>query len=352
MKLYHKKYLFFSLLFIIIFPKTNQNEEKKLERIKNAIKFIIYSINDKIADITFFLFEHKKYNLVLDNLKLLRILEKDMEIIKESNANTNEIYYKIKNLPLHFISDLNIVSLYNTIKDKPFFIECNFIEIKFKLIDDFNIEFVSSEIDNVYFSNGKKISKLEYFKEFNNKQNNSISHEINDSFHFNLQYTINKIFVEKIKEVEKTINLLTYDMFYLFNNSSEIIDILSVGLLCDSLQIVKIINKNSFINLNRTENSIKLNKLEIKGIYYIVDLALDFKISCSNEKNRIIFLYNKQNQNKYFDINLELKLDECEFIQDYRSYYDDEISFTDAINSIYLDLLNENAKYYYNNIFN
>ena len=83
-----------------------------------------------------------------------------------------------------------------------------------------------------------------------------------------------------------------------------------------------------------------------------MDLALDFKISCSNEKNRIIFLYNKQNQNKYFDINLELKLDECEFIQDYRSYYDDEISLTDAINSIYLDLLNENAKYYYNNIFN
>ena len=347
MKFYHKK-LFFSLLFIIFFFYSNQNEQKKLERIENATKFLIHSINDKLTNTSFFLLEFSKYNLFLDNLKILKIFENNFKIIQEQNSKNNEIYYILKNVKLYFISDLNILLYYNTIKEKPFFIECNFIEIKFKLIDDFNIEFISSEIDYINFSKSKKISELDYFSEFNNKINNSLGQGID--LYSNLKNTIKKIFEQKIKEIEQTQNLLTYDMLYLFNNCSEIIDISPLSLLSDSLQIIKIINKDGFINLNKTENSIIINKLILMGRFFIASNDFYFNITCDKEFNHIIFQNNKQNADKYVEMNIQIGVKDCSYDEENNLYNEDGDGILESIKLIFIEILNQNAKYYYNNI--
>lgn len=347
MKFYHKK-LFFSLIFIIFFSYSNQNEQKKLERIENATKFLIYSINAKLTNTSFFLFEFNKYNLFLDNLKILKIFENNFKIIQEKNPKNNEIYYIFKNPKLNFISDLNIILYYNTIQESPFFIECNFNEIKFKLIDDFNIEFISSEIDYINFSKSKKISDLDYFNEFNNKINSSLGQGID--LYFALKNTIKKIFEQKIKEIEQTQNLLTYDMFYLFNNCSEIIDISPLSLISDSLQIIKIINKDGYINLNKTENSIIINKMILIGKFFVASNDFYFKITCDTEINHIIFQNNKQNTNRFVEMNINIGVKDCSYDEENNLYNEDGDGIVESIKLIFIEILNQNAKYYYNNI--
>ena len=346
MKFYQKEYLLF--LLIIFFSKSKQNEEKKLERLENGIIFIINSINGKLADTSFFVSEFKKYRIFIDNLQILKTYGKNNEFEQEKNITTNEIYYKLKNIKLNFVSDLNIQLSSNTIKEKHFFIVCNFIEIKFKFIDNFNIEFVSSEIDYINVSKSKILSELEFFNEFNNKDIFFFTEEINDVF--NLKKEINKIFGEKIKQTEKSINLLAYDMVYLFNNCTEIFDISLYVLLCDRLKIDKIINKDNFINWNKTENSIKLNKIILKGQYLISEINIGFNITCKNEVNHILFKYNKQNKNKYFDMKIPIGIKECKFEQENEYYISEDEAIADLIQTEYLEILNEKARNYYNNI--
>ena len=139
-------------------------------------------------------------------------------------------------------------------------------------------------------------------------------------------------------------------MLYLFNNCSEIIDISPLSLLSDSLQIIKIINKDGFINLNKTENSIIINKLILMGRFFIASNDFYFNITCDKEFNHIIFQNNKQNADKYVEMNIQIGVKDCSYDEENNLYNEDGDGILESIKLIFIEILNQNAKYYYNNI--
>lgn len=159
------------LILVSLFLESHQNEQKKIERIEGTIKLIISSITGELNE-TSFTFGYKKYNISYDKFKLVRPLFNNININKEK-AN-NDIFYTINNMNITYMFDLGIKLFsnpQNIITDKSRFIIVNFKEIKFKFIDDYNIEFISSKIDSIYFLSNNILKNLDFFSDFNDRTN-------------------------------------------------------------------------------------------------------------------------------------------------------------------------------------
>ena len=212
MKLFfHKKNNIFLLLIYLYFIQiSSENEEKQLERIKNAINLILTRANG-IIDKDSLTFEYEKYNITLNNSKILKLFNKNLTITKEIN-DKNETFFNISNIVTTIQCDI-IIQLFSQkkeiIKYKSIFFELYFSEAKFKLINNYKIEFSSSNVESINYIN---VENLDYFSDFNNKkvcifyedEKEPILLEDMDS---KLKEIFQNKFEEKIKEKQNKINL-------------------------------------------------------------------------------------------------------------------------------------------------
>ena len=125
MKFFHKKNIFPILIHLYLIQISSENEEKQLERIKNAINLILTRSNG-IIDKASLTFVYEKYNITLNNLKILKLFNKDLTITKDINDN-NEILLNLSNFMVTIQCDI-IIQLFDhkkeKIKNKPIFLNC------------------------------------------------------------------------------------------------------------------------------------------------------------------------------------------------------------------------------------
>ena len=81
MKFFHKKNIFLILIHLYLIQISSENEQRQLERIKNALNLIL-ARSDGIIDKASLTFEYEKYNITLNNLKILKLFNKDITITK------------------------------------------------------------------------------------------------------------------------------------------------------------------------------------------------------------------------------------------------------------------------------
>ena len=349
MILYDIKFLFISIMYISLINKSAQNIEKRRERLENAIKFMISSLKGELKNISLLL-EYKRYHILINNFRMLKpLFSNDIQFIQEENIY-NEKYIKLKETKITYIADLSIKLLsnpYYLIKDKAFFIDTNFNNITFQIINDYNIEFISSNISFIKIVQNNAISNLDYFNDFNNSINNIFNEEGKNYLNKFKNIFIDS-FSQKILEIEKNINLLTYDMILIINNQTSNV-ISDMDYIID-FTIDKILTKNNFINLNKEDNIIKISNLTIFGKYTLYfDEDIIFNITC--EDNNEYFVYERKEQNTNIEINIKkckIEFDIVLFDIDYTEIKDD---FDTAMKNDYPNKLKENADNYYKQIF-
>ena len=343
------------LIFIYIFliEISSENEQKQIERIKNAIYLIVSRANG-IIDKSSFTFEYEKYNITLNNLRILKPFNKDITIIKE--MNNNEIIFNLKNIKATIICDISIqlfIQAEKTTKYRKIFFEIFFDEIKFKLINDFFIEFSSLNIENITHNN---FENLDYFADFNNKERCIFYEEekepiILENYDSKLKEIFKNKFEEKIKERQKNFNLFTYDMIQLFDNYK-------FNITKDKNEYIfflepkKIKVEESDINLDKDNNIISINYFKLIGIYkfqYEPEKYFNFTINCYKRKEQ--FRYERNNN--MTKLNFIIK--DCSITDDNEHYegfsFDYNQEIIDIVQTSYANYLKESSEKYFKDIF-
>ena len=354
MKFFHKKNIFPILIHLYLIQISSENEEKQLERIKNAINLVLTRSNG-IIDKASLTFEYEKYNITLNNLKILKLFNKDLAITKEINDN-NEILLNLSNLMVTIQCDI-IIQLFahkkEKIKNKPIFFELYFNEMKFKLINNYRFEFSSSNVDSINYIN---LETLDYFSDFNNKklcifyedEKEPILLEDIDS---KLKEIFKNKFEEKIKGKQNNFNLFTYDMIHIFDNYHYNITTSKYNYIT-FLEPKKFKVEENDINLDLEKNSISIKYFSLIGIYeyqLIPGNYYNFKISCQRNKEHFRYERNENNTNLKFIISDCSITDDNEQFDTYSFDYNDEIK--DIVQNYYANYLKERSEDYYKNIF-
>ena len=275
-------------IFISSINHTLQNEEKKIERIQNSFKFILSQIKGIINE-TSFSFLYDKYDIIFTNFRILKPIVSQLNLIEEKSID--ETFYIIKDLLITFQAEIYIQLFSgenNVIEYGNIFFENTFDTIKFQLINDYYIRYCES---NINFVNHILFDKLDYFSNFNNKNKCHFYEQgkepiILEDIDLKLKEIFKSDFEKKIKENEKIFNLLTYDMIYIFDNSTAEFEINHQYL--EYIEINKLKTDINYINFNSSENSVKILEITIRGIYYLFGLDFDFQISCSNNIDYLI----------------------------------------------------------------
>ena len=336
--------IFFAyFIFISSVNHTLQNNGKKIERIKNSFRFILSQIKGLINE-TSFSFLYEKYNITFNNFRILKPIINKLNIVEEKSSN--ETFYIIKDLLITFQAEtyIQLFSEENNIMEYGnIFFENIFDDIKFQLINDYYIKYYESNINLI---NYKLFDKLDYFSNFNNKNKcyfyeqgkepiilKDIDLKLKEIFKSNLE--------KKLNENKKIFNLLTYDMLYIFDNSTAEFELNYQYL--EYIKINKLKTEMNYINFDPFENSIKIFSINITGIYYLLGVDFDFQVCCSN--NTLYLMY-KRNKN-YTEI--EFNIDKLNFIDknilvDISEYKDELVN---SIKDIYAKYLINYADYYY-----
>ena len=332
-------YVFLIILYLSFINKSNQNNIKKRERLENAIKFMITLMKGELNSISYS-FEYNKYTIILNKIKILNpMFLNDINFIQEQN---NII---VNNIKLTFMMDINIKYFSNSdklINYKNLFIEAIYKELIFQIIDDFNIQFISIDINNINIVENNMISGLDFFRNFTDKKHFIFNNEEN----FNdkkLKNMFFEIFYNKIKEIEEYYNLLSYDMMLIINNCTKMTDFDDI--LFEDVQINNILTSLNYFHLNKKENSIKISNLTIIGVYSIpLYEDVNFNFFCGSQINHIIY-----EPNKYIRINI----DDCKLIDDceIEEIFGVEVDSVKNLIKVFENIINKNAENYYKNIF-
>ena len=157
--------LYFICIYLI--QITNENEQVLLERYKNSVYLLLTRIN-RIIDNFSLTFEYNKYNITFNNFKILKPFTQNLSMNKETNEK-DETFITIGDIMTTF--EANVFIQLFTQKDelidmKPIFFELFFDEIKFKIINNFEVQFFSSNVETLTY---KQLDKLNFFSDFNNK---------------------------------------------------------------------------------------------------------------------------------------------------------------------------------------
>ena len=353
--MYDKTILLY-FIFLSLILESYQNEQKKIERIEGTIKLIISSIIEELNE-TSFTFEYKKYNISFDKFKLIKPLLDNIKINKE-NKN-NEIFYKINKINITYIFDLGIklfANPNNIIIDKSRFIIANFEEIKFKFIDEYNIEFISSEISSINFLKNNKLYNLDYFSDFNMKKSCNFYESgkkpiIIDEIDQKIKDILNKMFDAKIKELEKNINILSYDFLNISNNCERIN--IEDRYPVENFQIKKLKTKVEYMTYNKTTKSIIFDNLIFEGNFYssYCNDYVNFSLKCGRKFNiykSTPLIFNRSKSNNY----IKIDIGECNYEDDSEIVIDDQtVEVKETLINEFPKQLNKNIDDYYKNIF-
>jgi hypothetical protein len=353
MKYFNQKRFILFVIFIILVKLSSQNDQKQLERFKNSI-YLLISRTKGIINNTSFIFEYEKYNITLVNFFILKPFSKNLTINKEKNEN-NETILNLNNIAVTIKADIIIKLLarkdeqiyYNSI-----FFELYFNEIKFKLINNFYIEFYSSNIESFIYNN---LENLSIFSEFNEKKICIFYEEekepiMLEEYDSKLKEIFREKFEEKIIDRQKYFNLLTYDLIHILDNYPYYFESNAFYYIME-LFIKKFNVEENDINLNIENNSISINYFKLNGKYLysgFTNLYFDFNITCY--LNGEHFNFKRNNNETYIKFSLKdcvIKDNNYDF-ETYTEDYDEEIRT--IIENYYINYLKNITNIYYNDI--
>ena len=346
-----KRYILYFICFYLI-QITNENEQKQLERYKNAIYLILTRINGLIDNLSL-TFEYNKYNITFKDFKILKpfspkIMIENITIKEDTLLNISDIITTIEaNVFIQlFIQKEDIISL------KPIFFELDFDEIIFKLNNNNEVEYFSSNIDMFSF---KQLEKLFFFHDFNNEE--CIFYEgkkepiVLVDVDFKLKEILKAKLEEKIIEKQKSFNILTYDMIHIFDNTkfNSTFDYNYIT----ALSVKKINLDEEDIYLHLHNNSISIHYFSIVGKFGYIGFTseyFNYKVQCRRNKEHFVFKYNNNN-NK---VEIKFNLEDCVIDDDNEYFKTEEYEYHKQIKQIlqndYVNYLKENADAYYNSI--
>ena len=343
-----KRYILYFICIYLI-KITNENEQNQLERYKNAIYLLLTKVDGIIDDLSL-TFQYNKYNITFKNFNIIKPFSPNLWIEKEINEN-NEIILKIGDI-MATIEAKVYIQLF-TQKDeiinlKSIFFEMFFDAIKFKLINKNEIQFVSSNIEMFSY---QSLENLFYFNDFNTAECLFYESEkepiILVDIDFKLTEILKEKFDKKIIEYQKKINILTYDMIKIFDNSpfNSTYDFDYIT----ALYVIKMNVDSKNIYLNNTNINIKYFSITGKYRYNgYVDDYFNYEVRCTKNKEHFVYKYNNNKAEIKFDLEDCLIEDDNEYFRTMQIEYNKEIR--SIIENYYVDYLKKNAEEYYNNI--
>ena len=345
-KLFQNKVLIIFLTVDLLYlSKINANENSNNNRKKNAIKYILSKTNI-VSEQKEFNFIYPKYNITYSDFSLLMPINNNQISISDTDSERN---YIVDNLitTIKYSNKIQVDSnLY--LEETDNICEITFNGLIFNLVNEF-ITLSSNKPNYILskFSDISKISKLNYFKDFNEKKKNPIylktGKEVNIT-DFLSGYFGQNFIIEQIKDLISYKNLLTYDL-------KSILD-LSINLTIDledeskNLQFKYIkINNYEFeesrnnIEINQMNKKLSLSNLKIDGSVHIDEkIFKNFTASLCQEQKIYLdysdYVIKFLNDEKAFDI----------FVEN-----GDNNDFENIFNKKYMTYLISKSSEYYNN---
>ena len=154
---FFKRYILYFICIYLI-NITNENDQNQLERYKNSIYLLLTKVDGIIGDLSL-TFQYNKYNPISPNIQIEKEINEENEVILKIGDIITTIEAKVF-IQLFTQKD-------QIINHKSIFFEMFFDTIKFKLINNHEVQFVSSNIEMFSY---KPLEKLFYFKDFNNAE--------------------------------------------------------------------------------------------------------------------------------------------------------------------------------------
>ena len=289
----------FKFLFIFVFSILFLSSEVKnvsylrTLRIEETIKIILSNLNGVNLNQEFD-FIYPKFSIKFKNFE---ILNRDPNNISIYQSEENENTFIINNISISFLVDIKV----NYFKNTDFFKQQNCLdllipsmEIKYNLEDDTIKLFSINVSDNIIFDS--PIIYLKYFNIFNK----SCLYNENG---YNLEYYIDNPkskLIEKCKEmfqnsferIQKDFNLLTYDVYHIFNKSLGIINI-SEAKNISYIKISKVILFFNSLYFRADLGKLEIKDLFIDGFFKSNDYDEEKEFSLSLEEDNYIIFHNK-----------------------------------------------------------
>ena len=277
------------LCLLISFNCENETEIE-LEKIKNVtISMIEINTNDSIS----FSLRYKNTILKFINFSYFDLLSNNINIIQDINSSSK---YILKNATILFKSEIQLNDFKTSKID--FLFEVYFDEFVFQNKKNF-LKILDATPNSLYISQNSQIGQLSFFNQFNKLENASFFDEngkiLGDVNVFSTFLNLSKsLIITKITNVQKSFNLLTYDLDQILNN------IIGNNYICpkhytDIYGISSIYISNIEIPLEYLyfdEGQLIIDRMNVSGSYY----------SRIYEGSFVTFnFYNDENDNIFFE---------------------------------------------------
>lgn len=311
-------------------------------RIEDAIKYILSKINF-ISNQEKMNFIYPKYSITYSNFNLLTPINNNQISI----SNDTEGNFIVNNLTIavKYSNIINVDDSKSNLEETDNICEITVNGLIFTLNNErFSVSSEKSVFNLSYFSDNLKISKLKFFKDFNDKKIKPIYVNKEVDITDTLSENFGKIFIDNIKSLLEYKNLLTYDLKSILDLSVNETITLSDNLKSLQLNYIIITNyemeeSDKNININ-TDNKLTLYSLKISGIVHVDDGVFTSFTATLHKSRKIYLNYSNSNliiefsnKNKVFDVSVE------------NGDYND---FEDIFNYNFMNYLREKSSEYYN----
>ena len=320
--------LFYLLLIHFFIIKKSISKINNNNRIENALKHIVTSIENIPTKNDSFELRYEKYSIFYYNFRIIDIDTENTTIINSSQTEQEDHYfYSIENIKFTFAFDLKFFH-YNdfSFKEKDNFIEVNSPEINYRFnykYDLMNLNYLDiSEIFDISVNSDSGIDNLYYYKNYKEKNKCLCKKESEIEYieEYPDAYIVN--FLENLISydlslLEKNDILLNYDIQMIFDKILIRIDNLKVkikNLEFDYIKINKILipfDKIETLKINNT-NKLIINQMKFFGVFNLTafNKEYEFKFELNEKKNQKIELFNKTLNFNFDNILIETNFNE------------------------------------------
>ena len=320
--------LFYLLLIQLFILKKYISRIINNNRIENALKYAISSIEKIPSKNNSIELRYEKYSIFYDNFRIIDIDTENITINNSSQIEQDDFdFYSLENIKFTFAFDSKFFR-YNdfSFEEKDNFIEVHSPEINYKFnykYDILNFNYLDiSEIFDFSVNSDLGIDKLKYFKDYKERIKCLCKKESEMEYieEYPDVYIVN--FLENLISydlimIEKNDILLSYDIQMIFDKILIRIDNLEFkdkNFGFEYIKINKILIPFDKIETlkNDDKNRLIVNQMKFFGVFNLStnDKEYEFKLELNEEKKQKIELFNKTLNFNFENILIETNFDE------------------------------------------
>ena len=320
--------LLYLLLIHFFIIKKSISEIINNNRIENALKQVISSIENIPTTKDSIEFRYEKYLIICNNIRIINANTENITINNASQTEQDDYYlYSLENIQFTFIFDIKFFhSDVFSFEEKDNFIEVNCPQINYKYnykCDSINLNYLDiSEFFNISINRDTGIDSLNFYKDA--KQRNKCLCKNESEIEYLEEYPDDFIvnFLENflnndLSIIEKNDILLCYDIRMIFDrilmridnlkNRSNILEfkfvkINKILIPFDKIETLKYEGKNKLI----------INQMQFFGIFslFSYNKEYEFKFELNEKENQKIELFNHSLNFNFTNISIETNFDE------------------------------------------